>query len=140
MTAIILKVADMSASACFLIAAVMLLRPALTKAPRYVRCLLWAMVGIKLLCPISIESAMSIIPAQIIDAQAVQFGGSPVLNTGFASLDGTVNNAIASSMPHSPAASADPLYLLAAVLSAVWLLGAATMAASNAPPRRALSR
>ena len=129
MTAIFLKVADMSASACFLIAAVMLLRPALTKAPRYVRCLLWAMVGIKLLCPISIESAMSIIPAQIIDAQAVQFGGSPVLNTGFASLDGAVNNAIASSMPHSPAASADPLYLLAAVLSAVWLLGAAAMAA-----------
>jgi len=52
-----------SFSGAVLIAFVMLLRPVLTKkAPRWIACVLWGMVGVRLLVPFSLESEWSILP------------------------------------------------------------------------------
>lgn len=60
--AIVLKLVNMSITASWLIAAVILVRLALKKAPKWISCLLWAFVAIRLICPFSIESAFSLLP------------------------------------------------------------------------------
>ncbi len=52
----------MSISASWLIAAVIVLRFFLRKAPRRIVCFLWALAAIRLVCPFAIESRFSLIP------------------------------------------------------------------------------
>lgn len=62
MTALFLKLADMSLSASWLILAVIAARLVLKKAPKSIRCVLWALVAVRLICPFSFESEWSLIP------------------------------------------------------------------------------
>lgn len=62
MSAIFLKILDMSYAAGWLMAAVILARLLLKKAPKRMVCLLWALAAVRLLCPFSIKSALSLIP------------------------------------------------------------------------------
>ena len=60
---IFIKLLNMSISASYLVLAVMLLRLILKRAPRAVIVLLWGLVALRLLCPVSIESVMSLLPS-----------------------------------------------------------------------------
>ena len=52
-----------SFSASLLICAVLLARAVFAKrAPRWIACMLWALVGVRLLIPFSIESELSVLP------------------------------------------------------------------------------
>lgn len=57
------KVLNTSISAGWLILVVLVLRLLLKKTPKWVHCLLWAMVAVRLICPVSIESMFSLIPS-----------------------------------------------------------------------------
>ena len=57
-----LKLLDMSLAASWLIAAVVILRLLLKKAPKWVRGILWALVAVRLICPFSFESNLSLVP------------------------------------------------------------------------------
>lgn len=59
---IFLKVLNMSIAAGWLILAVIALRLLLRKAPKWMNCLLWGIVAIRLICPFSLESALSLMP------------------------------------------------------------------------------
>lgn len=59
---VFLKVLNMSATAGWLILAVLLIRCLLRKAPKWVICALWGLVAIRLVFPFSIESMFSLIP------------------------------------------------------------------------------
>ncbi len=48
---------NMSISASWLIVAVLILRLVLKKAPKWVNVLLWGIVAVRLICPLSFESA-----------------------------------------------------------------------------------
>lgn len=61
MEAVFLKVLNMSLVAGGLILAVILLRIVFKNAPKTLRCALWALVAIRLICPFSFESDMSFI-------------------------------------------------------------------------------
>ena len=50
---IFLKILNMGIAASWLIAAVFLLRLLMKKAPKYLSCLLWALVAVRLICPFS---------------------------------------------------------------------------------------
>lgn len=52
----------MSLTASYLVAIVVLLRLILAKAPKWIRVILWGMVGIRLLLPLRIESVFSLVP------------------------------------------------------------------------------
>ncbi|MGN0519691.1 MAG: M56 family metallopeptidase [Candidatus Fimenecus sp.] len=52
----------LSFTASFLMLAVFVLRPLLKRAPKWISCLLWALVALRLLCPFSLESAVSLVP------------------------------------------------------------------------------
>ena len=60
-----LKTLNMSIAASWLILAVVLLRFVLKKAPKWVNVLLWGIVAIRLICPVTIESPASMIPDSV---------------------------------------------------------------------------
>ena len=64
MNYLFLELLKLSISASFLIIAVILLRLLMRKSPRSIYCILWALVGIRLICPFSFESRFSVIPKE----------------------------------------------------------------------------
>ncbi len=67
---IFLEVMSRSMAAGWLVLTVAVLRVALKRAPKAVTMLLWGMVALRLLCPVSIESRFSLIP----EGQAAPWG------------------------------------------------------------------
>lgn len=59
MNALLIRLLNMSAAGSVLILAVVVLRALLKKAPRWIICAMWALVAIRLICPISISSPVS---------------------------------------------------------------------------------
>ena len=69
MSAIFTEILNLSVMASFLIFAVLVLRLLTKKAPKGVRYIFWAMVGLRLAVPFSFESRLSLLPnAQSFDA------------------------------------------------------------------------
>lgn len=64
MTSIFAEVVNMSCMAIWLILAVIIVRLLCRKTTKNLCYLLWALVGIRLLCPFTIESPWSMIPNQ----------------------------------------------------------------------------
>ena len=61
METIFLKLLNMSLTACVLILAVLPVRVMLKKAPRWSICLLWGLVALRLICPFTLKSDLSLI-------------------------------------------------------------------------------
>lgn len=62
MRGIFLEVVNRSVTAGWLVLAVAVLRLFLKRAPKWIGVLLWGMVALRLLCPVSIESRFSLVP------------------------------------------------------------------------------
>lgn len=59
---IFVRLLSRSITAGWLILAVIFLRLLFRKAPKWIRCLLWGIVAVRLICPFSIESPCSLVP------------------------------------------------------------------------------
>lgn len=59
---VFLHLLNMSLSAAVLVMVVVLLRLVFSQAPRWIHCLLWALVAVRLLCPFTLESSLSLMP------------------------------------------------------------------------------
>ena len=62
MSAVFLKILNMSISASWIAATVLLLRLCLKRAPKWWNVLLWGLVAVRLMLPFSVESALSLLP------------------------------------------------------------------------------
>ena len=127
MSELFLKIVNMSISASYLVAAVLLLRLVLKKAPKWVCVLLWGMVAIRLICPISIESVLSLIPSTQTVSPEIMMDRTPEVSTGIPAVDTVVNPVITETFAPEPVASANPLQILIPVSANLWLLGALVM-------------
>ena len=132
MTEAFLKIVNMSISAGWLVLAVLVLRLALKKAPKWVSVLLWGIVAVRLICPFSIESALSLIPSRETISPEIMMDWTPEITTGIAPLDQVVNPVISTSFAPDPGASANPLQILIPVAANLWLLGVLVMLAYTA--------
>lgn len=56
------RILNMSITAGWIVLAVIVLRMILKKSPKWIHCILWAMVGLRLILPVSITSPLSLIP------------------------------------------------------------------------------
>lgn len=124
---VFLKIINMSISASWLVLAVLLLRLVLKKAPKWVSVLLWGIVAVRLICPFSIESMLSLIPSAETISPEIMMDWTPEVSTGIGSLDTVVNPIISESFAPKPYASANPLQILIPVAAIVWLAGIAAM-------------
>ena len=125
---IFLKLFNMSISASWLALAVALFRLVMKKAPKWLNCCLWALVGIRLINPFSFESVLSLIPsAQTVTSESFFYSQTPTITTGVKSFNHYVNPIISESLAPTPGASVNPAQILGFVLSAVWLVGVVGM-------------
>ena len=128
MTELFLKVFNMSLAASWVILAAVLLRLVLRRAPKWINPLLWCVVGIRLVCPFSIRSALSLIPsAEVLSAETVRYDPEPAINSGLQLIDNAVNPAFGAAFAPAAGASVNPLYVLTGAASVVWLAGLAAM-------------
>ena len=109
---VFLKILNMSISASWLVLAVLLLRLVLKKAPKWVSVLLWGFVAIRLICPFSIESMLSLIPSAETVSPEIMMDWTPEISTGIGSVDTVINPIITQTFAPNPATSANPLQIL----------------------------
>ncbi len=126
MEQVFLSFLNRSIAAGWLVLALVLLRPALKKVPKAVRCLLWGLVGVRLVCPFSPESALSLVPSAEAVPRTALTRPAPQIDTGLALFNSTVNGYLDSRFREA-APPAGQAQSIAAVLAWVWIAGAALM-------------
>lgn len=127
MNDIFLDVVNLSITASWVVLVVVLIRFALKKAPKWINCILWAVVGLRLVMPFSVESILSLIPStEIISMPA--YTTVPDINTGIQPVDNTVNEYI-STYYHSTLDKGIDFSDILYVLGVVWIIGIVTMLA-----------
>ena len=127
MSEVFLQIVNMSISAGWLILAVLLCRLLLKRAPKWVRVALWGIVAVRLVCPFSIESALSLIPNNQTVSPEIMLDPTPAVDTGVGFVNSVVNPIIAGSFTPNPATSANPLQILIPVWSVIWVAGMVIM-------------
>lgn len=127
MDAVFLKLLNMSITASWLILAVIAARFALKKAPKWMNCALWGLVGLRLLFPFSIESVLSLIPSAETVSPDILYSQTPEITSGIPAINGAINPVISGSLAPEVGASVNPIQILTAVSSVIWLVGVAAM-------------
>jgi len=114
----------MSAAAGWLVLAVMVLRLFMKKAPRWLTCVLWGMVAVRLLCPFFLESPLSLIPSpRLLDPYEVRYGDHPAVTTGIPAVNGMVNPVLSETLSPAAKAGANPLHVWITFAGVLWFLG-----------------
>jgi len=127
MSNLFISLLNMSIAAGWLILVVVVIRLLLKEAPRWISCVLWALVGIRLVCPFSPESILSLIPsAETLPATSL-YTDNPMIHSGIAILNSTVNPVISESLAPVPGASVNPVQVIASVAAVVWVVGVVGM-------------
>ncbi len=123
MEQIFLTVLNMSITAVWMILAVLLLRLPLKNAPKTVSVALWGLVALRLMFPFRVESALSLIPSAEPIPRGIELARAPAIASGIPAVDQSVNPALAAAFTPDPVASVNPLQIVTAVASRVWLVG-----------------
>lgn len=111
-------------AATLLILAVCVYRALSPKAPKWTRLFLWALAGLRLCLPFSIQSAWSLVPSEkILDYETAQYAAKPEITSGIAALNRAVNPAFGESFAATPAASVNPLQVWMHLAGLVWAIG-----------------
>ncbi len=127
MSDLFLKILNMAINGGWVALAVILLRPFLYKAPKYIRPVLWAFVGIRLIFPIKIESVMSLLPSSETIPPDIVYSKAPTIHSGVPFLNSTVNPIIEGALAPNPTESVNPVQVLLFIGSVIWLAGIAGM-------------
>lgn len=123
MDTVFIKLVNMSITAGWLVLAVLILRLLLKSAPKWIRCILWGFVAVRLLIPIFPTSTFSLIPSANSIPQTILMTHTPSIQTGFSLLDQAVNPFITTSLAPKVGESVNPIQILYTVLLFIWILG-----------------
>lgn len=123
MSQVWIKVVNLSIQASWLVLVIILFRLAAAKAPKWSRVLLWGLVGIRLVCPVTLESMLSLVPSAETISPDIMTQTDPSVETGIPAVNNTVNSLINYSFSPNPGDSANPLQILIPLLSVIWLAG-----------------
>lgn len=124
---IFIRLLNVSITASYLVIAVLVLRLIFKKAPKWLFCVLWALVGLRLVFPVSFESALSLIPSAETVPSTIIYQQSPHITSGIPIVNQVVNPVISETFAPDPAASANPLQIVTILASWVWALGLVVM-------------
>ena len=118
-----LKIINMSISASWLIFAVLILRLVLKKAPKWVNVLLWGIVAIRLICPFSFESALSLIPSAETFPKKIISGPSFDVQSGITPVDNRINDYLGDRYFEGVTVPANNGNNIMTILTIVWTIG-----------------
>ena len=140
MTSLFLKIVNMSIAASWLVLAVLVLRRLLRTAPKWVNVLLWGIVAVRLICPFSIESALSLIPSAETFPEKVISGPSFQVQTGVSAVDVPLNDYLDDRYFEGVTVPANNGANVMTVLTVLWLLGMVLLAGYAAVSYHRLNR
>ncbi len=125
---IFLHLVNMSITAGWIALAVIVLRLFLKKAPKWITVLLWGLVGLRLILPVSIESVLSLIPSAETIPPEIVYSDTPQIHSGVEFFNSAVNPVISDSLaPSGELTSINPVQVLLFIATIVWLIGVAGM-------------
>lgn len=120
---IFLKILNMGLTASWLILAALLLRFFLKKTPKWIHCLLWALVAFKLVCPVTIESVFSLVPESEPLPRQIMTENTFRVHTGIGLVDAPVNEYLGDHYYEGVSVPADNGSRMIYVLGIVWAAG-----------------
>ena len=123
MNVLFLKIINMSISASWLVMAVLILRLVLKKAPKWINVLLWGIVAVRLICPFSFESALSLIPSADTFPEKAISGPSFDVQTGITPVDNRINDYLGDRYFEGVTVPANNGNHMMNILSMVWMIG-----------------
>lgn len=127
MEAVFLKNFNMSLTACWLILAVIVLRLLLSKAPKHTQVIMWAFVGVRLICPFSVKSIFSLIPSNEVISLTSVNSPTPSIDIGINAINEVANPIIAKSFGSDTTNTVFPLQVINIIASYIWIIGIITM-------------
>ena len=128
MNELFLKIINMSISASWLVLAVLILRFVLKKAPKWINVLLWGIVAIRLICPFSFESTLSLIPSAETIPLNIGMDTTPTINSGISAINNAVNPIISQSNTPMAGASVTLLQITIGIYEYIWIFGMIALA------------
>lgn len=125
---IFLKLLNMSITASWLILAVLCIRFVFRKIPKWITCLLWGVVAIRLVFPFSIESVFSLQPSAEPISSSTMVEGEivpyvPSVDSNLAMVEDIVNPLLAETFAYQETESVASLQVFTGVAESVWLCG-----------------
>ncbi|MCI7726937.1 MAG: hypothetical protein MSH58_07350 [Clostridiales bacterium] len=127
MTQAFLYLANQSITAGYLILAVLILRLLLRRVPKDLLLWLWVPVGLRLILPVSLESALSLIPRANPIPLDIVYSPAPAIDSGIPVIDRAVNPVITENLTPVVTASVNPMQIVLAIISNLWLAGMVVM-------------
>lgn len=130
---------NMTVTGSYIILAIILIRLLLQKAPKIFSYCLWIVAGLRLICPFSFSSVLSIFNFLSVPAQSTVSGATvngyvpndigtmhiPEISTGINAADTVINPALPA--PHI-GDSINPMQVIMTVVSVLWIIGIVAMA------------
>lgn len=129
METLFVTLVNMSITASWLVLAVIGVRLVFRKTPKWVLCLLWGLVALRLIFPFSLESALSLIPSTQTLPQEIVYTAQPEIHSGIEAVDSVVNPVLEENMavPEPAVTSANPTQIWSFLLSVTWAAGCGCM-------------
>ena len=127
MEVVFLKLFNMSVSAGWIVLAVVILHFLIKKSPKAISCVLWIFVAIRLVCPISFESVLSLIPSTETVPQEILSSNTPKINSGIPVFNNAINPIISESLTPKTDVNANPMQEIISIISVVWVIGVVVM-------------
>ncbi len=124
---IFIKILNMSITASYFVIALVIIRAVFRKIPKWLSCVMWGLVGLRLILPFSFESILSLIPSAETIPSDIALSKNPQISSGVPVLNNIVNPVISESFTPDPSYSVNPLQVVIFVLSVLWLTGIAVM-------------
>ena len=128
MNELFLKIINMSISASWLVLAVLILRFVLKKAPKWINVLLLGIGAIRLICPFSFESTLSLIPSAETIPLNIGMDTTPTINSGISAINNAVNPIISQSNTPMAGASVNLLQITIGIYEYIWIFGMIALA------------
>lgn len=125
---IFMELVNMTFTASWLILAIILFRLIFRKCPKWINCLLWLLVGIRLVCPVSFESEMSLVPQKdVITDENFYYSFAPTIDSGINIIDNAVNPVISDVLSTEPVSSVNNSQIFGFLMGVVWFIGLCVM-------------
>lgn len=128
MTTLFINLLNRSITAGWIVLAVMILRILLRKMPKRFTCMLWALVGVRLLLPFSVESIFSLIPSAKTLPESF-CSGSLEIDSGITRVDRVINPAVKATFSRlsTGMSGAEALNIMMHCSVVIWLVGMCAM-------------
>lgn len=127
MSEIFIKLVNMSITASIIALVVLLFRAIFKKMPKFVSVILWGLVAVRLILPISFESAISLLPSGEPIPQDIIYTTTPQINTNLPLIDDALDEVLLDNFAPDETHSVNPMQIVVIIAGTVWILGVFAM-------------